>query len=142
MAGGDASNRGSEAASADDVKAAAAEKAAIDALQTGAVRETTLPEHLRHLPERERALELDLKRAFAGQEHALRERYATWILVILGGQFLISDAVFVAFAWAGEHWDLSTAVIQVWLAATVIQIIGVALVVTLHLFPNRDGKPK
>jgi hypothetical protein len=138
MADGEgASGRGGESDGSDDVRAAAE---AVDALQAGTARESTLPAHLRHLPERERASELELRQSFAAQEHSLRERYAKWILVILGAQFLISDAVFVTFCWAGEHWDLSASVIEVWLAATVVQIIGVALVVTRHLFPNRDGE--
>ncbi len=117
----------------------AAEEAAIEIVQADAAREARLPEKLRHLPERERALELELKQSFAEQEHALRERYATWILVVLAGQFLISDAVFVAYAWAGESWEIPAGVIQGWLAAMVIQIVGVAHVVTRHLFPSRDG---
>jgi hypothetical protein len=32
-------------------------------------------------------------------------------------------------------------VIEIWLAATVIQILGVVAVVTRHLFPGRDGGP-
>jgi hypothetical protein len=49
--------------------------------------------------------------------------------------------VFVAFAWAGQDWHLSTAVIDVWLAATVVQVVGIVLVVTRNLFPDRDAKP-
>jgi hypothetical protein len=113
-----------------------------EALQTGAVREAAdLPEHLQYLPERNQAQEIELKRSFAEQEHELRRAYARRILVLLFAQFLIADAVFVAFAWAGEHWHLSTAVIDVWLAATVVQVVGIVLVVTRNLFPDHDGKP-
>ncbi|MBA3865814.1 MAG: hypothetical protein H0X42_05640 [Solirubrobacterales bacterium] len=101
-----------------------------------------MPEHLRHLPERERAQELTLKRVFAQQEYDLRQRYAFWILIILGVQLLIADGVFVAFAQVGEHWKLSSGVIQVWLAATVVQVVGIVLVVTRHLFPDRNHKRK
>lgn len=101
------------------------------ALQTGAVRESPeLPEALRHLPEQDVRLGLDLKRL-----------YAVRILWILGGQLAIADAVFVIYAWSGKNWDLSTAVIDTWLGATVVQIVGVALVVTRHLFPRRDSRP-
>jgi hypothetical protein len=58
---------------------------------------------------------------------------------LLGGQLFLANAIFVAFAWVGEHWELSTSVVQVWLAATVVQVVGVVFVVTRHLFPNRDG---
>lgn len=112
------------------------------ALQTGAVREAVdLPEHLQHLPERNQAQILELKRMFAEQEHELRRTYARRILLLLFAQFLLADAVFVAFAWAGESWDLSTAVVDVWLAATAVQVVGIVLVVTRNLFPDRTSKP-
>jgi hypothetical protein len=119
----------------------AAEDEVQEALQTRAVREAALPEHLQHLTERNQAQEIELRRKFAGQEYELRRTYARRILLLLVAQFLIADGVFIAFAWVGEHWDLSTAVIDVWLAATVVQVVGIVLVVTRHLFPDRDGKP-
>jgi len=78
---------------------------------------------------------------FAEQEYELRRTYARRILILLFAQFLIADGVFVAFAWAGANWELSTAVIDVWLAATAVQVVGIVLVVTRNLFPERDGKP-
>lgn len=120
---------------------AAAEATVEDALQSGAARESSLPEELRHLPERDRAQAIHLKRKAADLEHRLKNRYATWILILLGAQLLIANAIFTAFAWAGEDWELSTSVVQVWLAATVVQVVGVVYVVTRHLFPNRDGEP-
>ncbi|HXS47250.1 MAG TPA: hypothetical protein VN756_07285 [Solirubrobacterales bacterium] len=125
-----------------DVVVKAAEDEVQEALQTGAVSEAAgLPEHLQHLTERNQAQEIELRRRFAEQEYELRRTYARWIIVLLGAQFLLADAVFVAFAWAGKHWDLSTAVIDAWLAATVIQVVGIVLVVTRNLFPDGDGKP-
>jgi hypothetical protein len=118
---------------------AAAKAAVVDAIKSGAARESNLPEELRHLPERDRAQAIELKRKAAELEHDLKNTYAFWILIMLAGQLLLTNAIFVAFAWAGEQWDLSTAVVQVWLAATVVQVIGVVFVVTRPLFPNRDG---
>jgi hypothetical protein len=112
-----------------------------DTLRSGEARETTLPEHLRHLPERERAQRLGLKKVFADQEHDLRQRYANWIIGILAVQLLVADGVFVAFAWVGKDWALTPGVIEVWLGATVVQVVGIVLIVTRHLFPNRDGEP-
>jgi hypothetical protein len=119
---------------------AAAKAAVEDAIQSGAARESSLPEELRHLPERDWAQAIELKRKGAELEHGLKRTYAMWILALLGVQLLLANAIFVAFAWAGEDWHLSTAVVQAWLAATAVQIVGVVLVVTRHLFPNRDGK--
>ncbi len=118
---------------------AAAKAAVVDAIKSGAARESNLPEELRHLPERDQAQAIELKRKAAELEHGLKSTYASWILIMLAGQLLLANAIFVAFAWAGEQWELSTAVVQVWLAATVVQVIGVVFVVTRHLFPNRDG---
>jgi hypothetical protein len=98
-----------------------------------------LPEELMNLDEQERALGISLRRLFAEQEHGLRQKYADWIIWLLGAQFVVADGVFVAFAWAGQGWDLPPGVIEVWLAATVVQVVGVVAVVTRHLFPNRDG---
>jgi hypothetical protein len=97
-----------------------------------------MPEELRHLSEREKAQRLALQRMFAEQEHGLRQNYADWIIRVLGAQLLVADAVFIVFAWAGKDWQLSSGVIEIWLAATVLQVIAVVAIVTRHLFPNRD----
>ena len=77
-----------------------------------------------------------LRRRFAEQEHGLRQRYGDWIMWMLGVQLLVADAIFVDFAWAGRGWDLAPGVIEVWLAATVVQVVGVVAIVTRHLFPE------
>lgn len=84
--------------------------------------------------------EVETKRERDKQEIELRRTYANGLLRILTGQLVIAGAVFVAFAWAGKDWNLSTAVIDTWLGAVVVQVIGVVLVVTRHLFPQRDSK--
>jgi hypothetical protein len=109
-----------------------------DDFRSDSARPSPLPVHLEHLEERERAQGLALRQLFAEQEHGLRQSYAEWIIRVLGAQLLIADAVFIIFAWAGRNWELSSGVIEVWLAATVIQIVGVVAIVTRHLFPNRD----
>lgn len=98
-----------------------------------------MPQEFRYLKEREHAQKLSLQRLFADQEHGLRQKYADWIIWLLGTQFVIADAVFIVFAWAGRSWDLTPGVIEVWVAATVVQVVGVVAIVTRHLFPNRDG---
>ena len=74
----------------------------------------------------------------AAQTVELRRTYATRLFALMVAQVAVADAVFVAYAWAGESWALSTSAIQAWLAATVVQIVGVFYVVTRNLFPNRD----
>lgn len=99
-----------------------------------------VPEEFRFLDEQERVQRMTLRHRFAEQEHGLRQKYADWILWLLGGQFVVADAVFVIFAWAGQRWDVPPEVIEIWLAASAVQIVGVVAIVTRHLFPNRDGE--
>lgn len=54
-------------------------------------------------------------------------------------QLIVANTVFVVYAWAGEHRDLDAVVIDVWLGATLVQVIGVVAIVTRYLFPRRDG---
>jgi hypothetical protein len=68
----------------------------------------------------------------------LKEAYAYALLIGLGVQILIADAVFVAYAWKGVHWAVTASVMDVWLGATVVEVIGVVYVVTRSLFPRRD----
>ncbi len=139
----------SDPAVPDSAEMQAAEGKVREILQAGEGRESpALPRDLQHLPEKRLAQELDrarqevdTKRARDTQEIELRRTYANGLLRILTAQLVIADLVFVVFAWAGKDWNLSTAVIDTWLGAVVVQVIGVVLVVTRHLFPQRDGKP-
>lgn len=72
------------------------------------------------------------------QDVQLKRRYAKWLLILVATQLLVADVVFVVYAWAGRSWDLSAGVIEVWLAATLAELIGVVLVITRYLFPRRD----
>jgi hypothetical protein len=72
------------------------------------------------------------------QDIQLKKKYANWLLWLITIQLVIADAVFVVYAWEGMHWRLEPAVIQVWLIATLVELIGVALVITRYLFPRRD----
>jgi hypothetical protein len=72
------------------------------------------------------------------QDIQLKQRYAKWLLILIAAQLLVADLIFVVYAWAGEGWELSAGVIEVWLAATLVELVGVVLVVTRYLFPRRD----
>jgi hypothetical protein len=87
-----------------------------------------LPEAYSHLAEKE-----------VVQDRQLKLVYANWLRWLLGAQLGIADAVFIAYAWVGRSWHLDPAVIDIWLGATVVQVVGIVLVVTRHLFPLRDG---
>lgn len=75
------------------------------------------------------------------QDIKLKKKYANWLLWLITIQLVVADAVFVAYAWEGEHWQLDASVIQVWLITTLVELIGVALVITRYLFPRRDRQP-
>jgi hypothetical protein len=81
-------------------------------------------------------------KALVGLDHwqdiQLKRTYAKWLLILVAAQLFIADAVFVTYAWVGEHWHLEAGVIQVWLVSTLVELIGVALVITRYLFPRRD----
>jgi hypothetical protein len=72
------------------------------------------------------------------QDIRLKKSYAVALLCLVSLQLFVADAVFVTYAWAGEHWHLDPGVIKFWLGATLIELIGVALVITQYLFPRRD----
>lgn len=69
--------------------------------------------------------------------------YAYGALVAMGVQILIADIAFYIYGYEhvanGHRWQIPVGAIQVWLGATVVQIIGVVLVIAKSLFP--DEKP-
>jgi hypothetical protein len=73
------------------------------------------------------------------QDIALKKQYADWLLGAVILQLLLANAVFVVYAWAGKDWNLDAVVIDAWLGATLVQVIGVVTIVTRYLFPRRDG---
>lgn len=111
--------------------AAPSEAAVVEIADAGGGREIDrLPAPLQNLPLKDHAQDIRLKRI-----------YALALLVGLGVQVAIVDAVFVAYAWAGVNWNVQEPVMGIWLGATVINVIGVVLVVTNYLFPQRLPKP-
>ncbi len=73
------------------------------------------------------------------QDIQLKKAYAKWLLILVAAQMIVADAVFIAYAWAGNGWHIEASVIQIWLGATLVELIGVTLVITRYLFPRRDG---
>lgn len=70
----------------------------------------------------------------------LKKIYAFVLLGLLGFQIIVVDGVLTLYAWKGVHFKVDPVVIDIWLGATVIEVIGVVLVVTQHLFPRRGGE--
>lgn len=87
--------------------------------------------------ERERAI-----LALQDQANTLSLRRGIGIAAIgfMGFQLLVADAVFLIYGFYNS-WDIPAVVIDGWLAAVVIQVVGVVLVVARSLFPNGGPKP-
>jgi hypothetical protein len=62
-------------------------------------------------------------------------RGALWAMI---GQLVVADTVFVLYAGLGRGWNVPGEVMLGWLTATVVEIIGVVVVVARYLFP-KDG---
>lgn len=94
-------------------------------------------------PQRARQLsELDpfekLRHRAQGLDIELRKRYAEWVLYGVAAQLLIADLAFFLYAGLGVHWRIATAAIDVWLGATIVQVVGIVGIVTRYLFPRGE----
>lgn len=65
----------------------------------------------------------------------LHRRIGNGALLLMVVQLFIADAAFYIYGFKND-WHIPTAAITTWLAATVIQIIGVVLVIAKNLFPS------
>jgi hypothetical protein len=72
-----------------------------------------------------------------GQDIALKKKYATTLLWIMGVQIAVADVVFILYAQWGVDWHVEPTVMQFWLSATVVEVLGIVLVVTKYLFSAR-----
>ncbi|OII27569.1 hypothetical protein [Frigoribacterium sp. MCBA15_019] len=68
----------------------------------------------------------------------LKALVARWSVGAMIGQLVVADGVFVLYAWLGRDWDIEPAVILGWLSATVVEVIGIVVIVARYLFP-KDG---
>src|SRR4051812_40690271 len=55
----------------------------------------------------------------------LRESYARVFRWAMLAQVFVADVIFVVYAWAGKHWNLQAPVMDVWLSATVVQVVAI-----------------
>jgi hypothetical protein len=68
-------------------------------------------------------------------EVKLHSRVGNGALALMVAQLLIADTAFYIYGFYNA-WDIPTAAITTWLAATVVQIVGVVLVIAKNLFPT------
>lgn len=81
----------------------------------------------------------DIQRADKRLDLQLKRQVAYFALVAVAGELLAANTVFILYAWLGRQWDVPTSAIQVWLAATVVQVIGILYVIARYLFSNKNG---
>jgi len=55
-------------------------------------------------------------------------------------QFISANVAFYIYA-NHKHWDIPPEVMIGWLSTTVVQIVGIVLVIAKYLFPEGGGKP-
>jgi hypothetical protein len=70
------------------------------------------------------------------QSIKLKRFYGLGILLLMGLQLIVVNAVFVVYASKGYDWRPPEGVVQVWLTATFVQIVSVVVVITRSLFPG------
>jgi hypothetical protein len=59
-------------------------------------------------------------------------------LALMTAQVIVADTAFFLYGF-GNDWKIPSSAIDAWLAAAVIQVIGVVLVITRYLFPTGQG---
>ena len=79
----------------------------------------------------------DLLRYELRQNIKLKGTYAWTALVCLAVQLPLADIVFGLYCHA-LSWNVPSSAMECWLGATVVQVIGVVLVVVRCLFPSRS----
>lgn len=82
-------------------------------------------------------LDRELRQQREQQEQTLRERYARVVLIGAGIQVGLADLVFIIYA-VVQGFQLPTAAITAWLAAIVVEVLGVVALIAKGLFPPRS----
>ncbi len=130
-------SKGDEVGSVREVEAEQV-KVAKELLEEGNATDSAMPNEFKFLREQAQLQEIRLREGNAKQDLELRETYAKWLLGILAIELVVVNVIFCLYAAKGRDWRLPDGVIQIWLAATVVQVVGIVTVVTRYLFPRRD----
>ena len=80
----------------------------------------------------------DLERASQELRLSQRRGYGWALLALLVIQLVAADTLMYLYAGKREWWNIPEGIMKAWLAATVVQLIGLVYVVVSHLFP-KDG---
>lgn len=81
--------------------------------------------------------QLETRAKQAEDDRKLREKIADRVSWAAGGQVAIADLAFLVYGTAND-WHIAGSTMSAWLAATVVQVIAVAIVIVKSLF-TPDG---
>ena len=75
------------------------------------------------------------------QEHqnTFWRRILFWLAVVLVAACVLASLVVGICYFVTAHGHADATVLSAWFGANVIQVVGVLIVITRHLFPERDG---
>ena len=75
------------------------------------------------------------------QDQSLRKWYARLLLLGMAAQVIFANVIFWRYSTAAE-WKMPSEVVIAWLSGTVVEIIGLVLIITRSLFPpGKDEAP-
>ena len=77
----------------------------------------------------------DIKADDAELTVKLKGVLAVSAFIAVGAQLAIADYLFFRYG-SANHWDVATEVIVTWLSATVVEVLGVVVIIARHLFPS------
>lgn len=77
-----------------------------------------------------------LAREAAQDELRFRKVYAGGLFIAMASQLISANVAFYLYASWGVSWDVNPSVMHAWLAATVVEVIGITAIVTRFLFPS------
>lgn len=92
-------------------------------------------EELEPVPERDRVTLSDIEIESHAFDLRLQKIVGFGAFGIMVVQLVVADAVFVVYASSKGWGKIPEGVMQVWLAATVVQVIGVVIVIARSVFP-------
>lgn len=67
----------------------------------------------------------------------LRRFWAFSLLAVLLGLLSFTEWLFYEYL-GNQHWNVPGSTVDVWLSATVVQLVGLAAIIVHYLFPRRD----
>ena len=68
----------------------------------------------------------------------LRLRLAWFAIIAVSIQLMIANLIFGWYMWANGWTNLPSEIMIAWLSSTVVEVIGIVVIIARNLFPSRD----